>query len=110
MNNNQLQRVKLKANMLSKQQQWKLEKELKRINPEILALIESTAMKSVVCTMHALYAISLNSTNGIGTKRMNEIIERVMNQFVCIRDGYLDAKDVTEWCNEKGINYLRNEV
>lgn len=110
MDSNQIQRVKIQANLYSKQQGWLLEKEIKKIKPEALALIESSAMKSIICTMHALYALSLNSLYGFGAERTNKLIESVMNQFICVRDEFLSPDDIRKWCEEHKINYMRNEV
>lgn len=67
--------------------------------------IEAYAIEQTFMTVNALYSISLNSLHGFGKDRLNKLIDKVRNQFVCLQEGYLTAIDVRDWCQEKGIEF-----
>ena len=67
--------------------------------------IEDLAIQKAYLTLNAMYALVLNSEHGFGKKRINRIIEKVKQQFLCIRGKYVSANDVSEWCKEKGIQF-----
>jgi len=83
---------------------------LKQQYPQAMELMETMAVKAAVCTSHALYAITLNTLHGFGTERINKLIDRVMNQFDCMKDGHLEGADIKQWCKDNDIQYERCEV
>jgi hypothetical protein len=65
--------------------------------------IDQTMLITFEVVMRIL-ALSINSQEGWGKKRIQKLIDRIMLQFDCITAGTLTGADIAEFCREKDIN------